>query len=77
MLGVEHLSTFTTMQNLASSLSVLGRHDEAMSLLCEVLAARERVFGTDRRDSLLTKSQTAYAQRDQKALALLRECCLI
>ncbi len=47
LVGEEHLDTLTANNNLAASLNMQGKYDEAAALHRQTLSIRQRVFGED------------------------------
>ncbi|KEP46281.1 kinesin light chain, partial [Rhizoctonia solani 123E] len=59
VLGDEHPSTLTSMNNLALTYSDLGRHDEAEQLQVKVLDTRKRVLGEEHPSTLMSMHNLA------------------
>ena len=60
MLGKEHASTLTSMNNLAEVLSRQGKYKEAEEMHGQTLALRERVLGKEHPDTLTSVYCLAY-----------------
>jgi hypothetical protein len=78
VLGEEHQSTLTSMNNLASTLGLQGDHTGARRLHERVLGISARVLGEEHPDTLTSTSNlsaTLEAQGDHDgAIRLLRQC---
>jgi serine/threonine protein kinase/tetratricopeptide (TPR) repeat protein len=75
-LGREHPSTVASTEGLATQLSELGRHEDALKLCKETLAIRKAQLGPDHPDTLLsmTNLATCYVRLERHTEALnLRE----
>ncbi len=57
--GPDHPDTLLSMNDLASSFFILGRHDDAIKLREEVLAARRRILPPDHPDTLASMGDLA------------------
>ncbi|WP_181786536.1 tetratricopeptide repeat protein [Streptomyces phytophilus] len=60
-LGLDHLHTFASRNNLANALHALGRHQEAEHLHQQALTDRERVLGPDHPHTLNSRNNLATA----------------
>jgi hypothetical protein len=65
VLGMEHLSTMTSMGNLASVLSRQGKYNEAEGMSRRALAGSEKALGMDHPDTLTSVSNLALVLQDQ------------
>ncbi len=65
VLGEEHPSTLTSMNNLASTYRDQGRWKEAESLGVQVIETRKRVLGEEHPDTLTSMANLASTYRDQ------------
>ncbi|CAE7308934.1 klc-2, partial [Symbiodinium sp. CCMP2456] len=63
-LGAAHSDSLRTQSSIATSLSALGRHTEALKIHKEVLAARQQTLGTAHPDTQMTQSSLVQCLRD-------------
>ncbi len=63
MLGAHHPDTATSRNNLANAYREAGRAAEAVPLVGQILAARERQLGPDHRSTLAARNNLAAAYR--------------
>jgi tetratricopeptide (TPR) repeat protein len=79
LLGHEHPSTLTSMNNLAGVLDRQGKYEEAEAMHRQTLAMREKVLGHEHSDTLTSVSCLAYLlthrRRYTEALALYKRAC--
>ncbi|MGH2839723.1 MAG: tetratricopeptide repeat protein [Solirubrobacteraceae bacterium] len=75
LLGAKHPDTLTARANLASSYWQAGRTSDAIELLEQVLADRERLLGPEHPDTLTTRANLAhsYAQAGRTSDAITIE----
>ena len=78
VLGAEHPSTLTSMNNLALTFSNQGRWKEAEELGVQVMEISKRVLGAEHPNTLTTMNNLAFVWKDQdwdkEAIALMKEC---
>jgi len=65
VLGAEHPSTLTSMNNLASTYADQGRWKEAEELFVQVMETRKRVFGVEHPSTLNSMNNLASTYADQ------------
>ena len=65
VLGVEHPSTLTSMNNLALVLDRQGKYSEAETMHRQTLAMREKVFGAELPDTLTSMNNLALVLNSQ------------
>jgi tetratricopeptide (TPR) repeat protein len=65
VLGIDHLNTLRSLNNLAGVLRNLGNYEVAKELYLRVLAIREKVLGTDHPDTTRSMGNLALALQDQ------------
>ena len=63
-MGVDHPYTLATRNNLAVAYRTAGRTAEAITLLEQALADRERLLGADHPDTLQSRNNLAAARQD-------------
>jgi hypothetical protein len=63
VLGPDHPDTLQSRNNLAVDYQDAGRTDEAITLLEQVLADRERILGVDHPNTLCSRNNLANAYR--------------
>jgi hypothetical protein len=68
ILGEEHPSTTLAMNNLASTLKVLGQLDDAANMSSEVLEKRRCILGKDHPDAILAMNDLAFTLGEQGQL---------
>ncbi len=66
MLGKEHPSTLTSMNNLASVLSRQGKYDEAEEMHRQAMALKETVLGKEHPDTLTSVYCLTYLLHQKK-----------
>ncbi|KAH8834424.1 hypothetical protein DL96DRAFT_1810696 [Flagelloscypha sp. PMI_526] len=75
--GLEHPDTLTSMSNLASAYSDLGRHKDALELMNQVLALSNQILGEEHPDTLTSLDNLASIYSDlgqyQEALKLIEQ----
>ena len=78
VLGAEHPDTLASRNSLLEWLQNAGRHDEALGLGQDLLAARRRVLGSEHPDTLTTMNDTAIVLfqkgKTADAITLMQEC---
>jgi hypothetical protein len=81
VLGEEHPSTLTSINNLAIIYSSEGRWKEAEELGVDVMEISKRVLGDEHPDTLTSMANLAVTWKDsgrtKDALALLRNCIVL
>jgi pentatricopeptide repeat protein len=80
-LGVDHLDTLASINNLAVTYGKQGRWDEAESLFVQVIETRKTKLGVDHPDTLTSMNNLAFAWkrlgRDKETLKLMEECVIL
>jgi tetratricopeptide (TPR) repeat protein len=80
VLGGEHPSTLTTMNNLASVLDSYGKYAEAETMFQQTLAMRETVLSSEHPDILQSMNNLAHVLYSQgkynKAISLYERTCI-
>ena len=78
ILGEEHPSTISAMNNLASTLGDLGQWEEESNIKKEVVEQRRRILGEEHPDTITVMNNLASTLGDlgqqDEAIALLEEC---